>query len=337
MAGAAKCRVLPRTSSAPEGRLTYRFSSRAWSPNLGLRISNLNSPIALGRSFVFTGAPSSVCEGGAFPFTQHAAPHKSRITLPSPTPAPPHHSHATFRLPPPPASLSDFVHTMPLYVLPPRATVVPPSIQPRSGDCTQPGTQLACRMAGAAKCRVLPSTNTAPEGRLTYRFSSRAWSLNLGPLNSQTSTLQSPWGARSFLRVPHPRCVRVGLFLSLNTRRTTSHPPLAHANTPASRTRDLPSPFPSRLRLSNFVHTMPLCVLPPSVHFTRRVRIGPRSQPNSRRARRYGTAASVASADRLSASPCMRRLPVDARMRHGLPVEAWAFRPSKSSPRKKGL
>ena len=85
MAGAAKCRVLPRKTSAPEGRLTCRFGSRAWSPNLGLRISNLNSPIALGRSFVFTGAPSSVCEGGAFSFTQHAAhprftSHESRVT-----------------------------------------------------------------------------------------------------------------------------------------------------------------------------------------------------------------------------------------------------------------
>jgi len=283
----------PQHKHSPGGAVDLPLQFSSLEPKSGpSQLSNFDSPIALGRSFVFAGAPSSVCEGGAFPFTQHAAPHDSRVTplahagtsasrtrdLPSSFPS---------RLP-----LSDFVHTMPLYVLPPRATVVPPSIQPRSGDCTQPGTQLACRMAGAAKCRVLPSTNTAPEGRLTYRFSSRAWSLNLGPLNSQTSTLQSPWGARSFLRVPHPRCVRVGLFLSLNTRRTTSHPPLAHANTPASRTRDLPSSFPSRLRLSNFVHTMPLCVLPPSVYFTRRVRIGPRSQPNSRRAddthRRFG-------------------------------------------------
>jgi len=64
---------------------------------------------------------------------------------------------------------------------------------------------------------------------------------------SQISTLQSPWGARSFLRVPHPRFVRVGLFHSLNTRRPTSHAPLAHAGTSASLTRDLPSSSPSRL------------------------------------------------------------------------------------------
>ena len=67
---------------------------------------------------------------------------------------------------------------------------------------------------------------------------------------SQISSLQSPWGARSFLRVPHPRLVRVGRFHSLNTRRPAIHPPLAHAGTSASRTRDLPSSFPSCLRLS---------------------------------------------------------------------------------------
>jgi len=136
---------------------------------------------------------------------------------------------------------------------------------------------------------------------LTYRFSSRAWSLNLGLLKSQISTLQSPWGARSFLRVPHPRFVRVGLFHSLNTRRPT-------------------------------VHTMPLCVLPPSVHFTRRVRIGPRSQPNSRRARRYGTAASVASADRL---PPPRACAGSRWMRERATVYRWKRGPS--GPRKAAL